>query len=86
MSLTGDFRPDGLVSSARVGAVSNKKILALREQFLAEPESTDLSMLRPVIARSWQRSRSLNVLSASTSLRRRRTRGWTSSSCSLPSR
>jgi sigma-54 dependent transcriptional regulator, acetoin dehydrogenase operon transcriptional activator AcoR len=68
MSVTGDFRPDGLAPSARVGGVSNKKILSLREQFLSDPGNTDLSMLRPVIARSWQRSQSWNVLSAPTAL------------------
>lgn len=35
----------------------NREILgSLREKFLADPRNTDLSILRPVIARSWQRS------------------------------
>ncbi|MGO1543321.1 MAG: sigma-54-dependent Fis family transcriptional regulator [Gulosibacter sp.] len=46
---------------ARIGELSNSSILALREEFLAAPEETDLSALRPVIARSWQRSLAGNV-------------------------
>ena len=45
----------------RVGALPNSEIQSLRERFLAEPELTDLSSLRPVIARSWQRSLACNV-------------------------
>lgn len=44
-----------------VGARPNTEIQSLRERFLAEPEVTDLSILRPVIARSWQRSLACNV-------------------------
>lgn len=49
---------------ARVGEVSNAEILALRDEFLAFPERTDLSALRPIIARSWQRSLACNVNSS----------------------
>jgi transcriptional regulator of acetoin/glycerol metabolism len=40
---------------------TNARIAALREAFVADPENTDLSSLRPVIARSWQRSLNCNV-------------------------
>lgn len=46
---------------SRVGGLSNTQIGDLRSQFLASPHSTDLSQLRPVIARSWQRSLACNV-------------------------
>lgn len=46
-----------------VGERPNSEIRSLRERFLAEPELTDLSSLRPVIARSWQRSLACNVTS-----------------------
>lgn len=48
-----------------VGARPNSEIQSLRERFLAEPEVTDLSILRPVIARSWQRSLACNVTAVS---------------------
>lgn len=64
MSLIGDSWPERLASAPSVGVVPNDKIMSLRERFLADPNGTDLSALRPVIARSWQRSLSLNVLSA----------------------
>ena len=51
---------DGQIPSW-VGAVSNADIHLLREQFLSDPTTTDLSSLRPVIARSWQRSLACNV-------------------------
>lgn len=51
---------DGGVTSV-VGAVPNADIHLLREQFLTDPAATDLSSLRPVIARSWQRSLACNV-------------------------
>lgn len=38
------------------GSLSKSAIISLREQFLDDPRNTDLSALRPVIARSWQRS------------------------------
>ncbi|WP_191283170.1 sigma-54-dependent Fis family transcriptional regulator [Pseudolysinimonas yzui] len=44
-----------------VGAIPNADIHQLRDQFLADPTTTDLSSLRPVIARSWQRSLACNV-------------------------
>ena len=44
-----------------VGALSNSQISRLRESFLKDPVNTDLSELRPVIARSWQRSLACNV-------------------------
>ena len=47
----------------RVGALPNAEIQSLRERFLSEPELTDLRSLRPVIARSWQRSLACNVTS-----------------------
>lgn len=50
-------------SPSRVGAVPNTEIIALREQFLSAPAETDLSALRPIIARSWQRSLACNVSS-----------------------
>lgn len=53
----------GGATPALVGAVPGRKILALQEQFLADPAGTDLSLLRPVIARSWQRSLACNVTS-----------------------
>jgi sigma-54 dependent transcriptional regulator, acetoin dehydrogenase operon transcriptional activator AcoR len=50
-SLTNDRRGDD-----RTGYSSQSTAIgALRDRFLADP-TTDLSMLRPVIARSWQRS------------------------------
>ena len=52
-------------SSLRVGGRPNGEIQSLRDRFLAEPEATDLSSLRPVIARSWQRSLACNVTAAS---------------------
>ncbi|MEQ4567274.1 helix-turn-helix domain-containing protein [Paenarthrobacter sp. CAP02] len=48
-------------SSLRVGGTPNAEIQSLRERFLTEPGATDLSSLRPVIARSWQRSLACNV-------------------------
>jgi transcriptional regulator of acetoin/glycerol metabolism len=45
----------------RVGEQTNSEIQLLRERFLADPAVTDLSSLRPVIARSWQRSLACNV-------------------------
>ncbi len=38
------------------GSLNKSAIISLREQFLSDPKNTDLSGLRPVIARSWQRS------------------------------
>ncbi|MEV7393012.1 helix-turn-helix domain-containing protein [Streptomyces sp. NPDC091215] len=45
----------------RVGTTANAEVIALRERFLADPAATDLSELRPVIARSWQRSLACRV-------------------------
>ncbi|MFV0461477.1 MAG: sigma-54-dependent Fis family transcriptional regulator [Actinomycetales bacterium] len=44
-----------------VGTLSNTEILSLRERFLADPVGTRLTSLRPVIARSWERSMSCKV-------------------------
>ncbi|WP_120519860.1 sigma-54-dependent Fis family transcriptional regulator [Arthrobacter celericrescens] len=52
----------------RVGERPNSEIQSLRERYLAEPEMTDLSSLRPVISRSWQRSLACNVTTAATFL------------------
>ncbi|MEV7607311.1 helix-turn-helix domain-containing protein [Paenarthrobacter sp. NPDC089322] len=52
-------------SSLRVGGKPNAEIQLLRERFLTEPGATDLSSLRPVIARSWQRSLACNVTASS---------------------
>ncbi|BCW52363.1 transcriptional regulator of acetoin/glycerol metabolism [Arthrobacter sp. 1088] len=52
-------------SSLRVGGTPNAEIQSLRERFLTEPGATDLSSLRPVIARSWQRSLACNVTATS---------------------
>ncbi len=52
-------------SSFSVGGTPNSTIQSLRERFLDEPEVTDLSSLRPVIARSWQRSLACNVTASS---------------------
>mgnify|MGYP006188276459 CR=1 FL=1 len=38
------------------GSLTKSAIITLREKFLCDPLHTDLSTLRPVIARSWQRS------------------------------
>lgn len=37
------------------------KLRSLREGFIADPDATDLSSLRPVIERSWRRSRMWNI-------------------------
>src|SRR5690242_5197472 len=41
--------------------LSDKAIRSLHERFMADPEGTDLSALRPVIARSWSRSMACSV-------------------------
>lgn len=51
----------GVAGSGTVGVLADREIRALQEQFLADPAGTDLSRLRPVIARSWQRSLAWNV-------------------------
>lgn len=38
------------------GSLDSSAISALRERFISDPHQTDLSILRPVIARSWHRS------------------------------
>lgn len=48
----------------RVGEVPDAQLRMLRDQFLSDPVGTDLSSLRPVIARSWQRSLACNVNAA----------------------
>ncbi|WP_432545844.1 sigma-54-dependent Fis family transcriptional regulator [Kineococcus sp. SYSU DK004] len=50
------------------GELSNRRVHALRDQFLSDPEGTDLSALRPVIARSWRRSLACNVNAAGSFL------------------
>lgn len=43
--------------SAVAGAITNNaSVRALHERFVTDPQNTDLSSLRPVIARSWRRS------------------------------
>ncbi|MBR8175789.1 sigma-54-dependent Fis family transcriptional regulator [Burkholderia ambifaria] len=44
-----------------VNRPDNASLIELREQFVTDPINTDLSTLRPVIARSWQRSMQSNV-------------------------
>lgn len=55
-------------AAASIGLLSNTKIHSLRERFLSDPQGTDLSALRPVIARSWQRSLSWKVVSRPAAL------------------
>ncbi|GAA0319573.1 sigma-54-dependent Fis family transcriptional regulator [Kineococcus aurantiacus] len=50
------------------GELSNSTVHALRERFLSDPRGTDLSGLRPVIARSWLRSLACNVNAAGSLL------------------
>lgn len=47
-----------------VGPGDRDALIALRERFINDPDNTDLSMLRPVIARSWRRSMLCNVSTA----------------------
>lgn len=47
---------------------SDNEIRALRERFMADPAGTDLSALRPVIARSWTRSMACSVSADSDGL------------------
>lgn len=56
------------VVEAMVGGSPDSQIRSLRERFISDPVSTDLSSLRPVIARSWQRSLTWNVMSQSSAL------------------
>ncbi|MEU0805941.1 helix-turn-helix domain-containing protein [Streptomyces sp. NPDC005970] len=62
--------PDGipLAQPLRVGAATTAELSSLRERFIADPAGTDLSLLRPVIARSWRRSLACQVPPGSTSL------------------
>ncbi|MGW4733919.1 sigma-54-dependent Fis family transcriptional regulator [Streptomyces shenzhenensis] len=50
------------------GATANAELLSLRERFVTDPAGTDLSRLRPVIARSWRRSLACNVQPGATVL------------------
>jgi len=50
------------------GKADRDTLLALRERFISDPAHTDLSMLRPVIARSWQRSVLCNVSTATKTM------------------
>ncbi|MFG3110286.1 sigma-54-dependent Fis family transcriptional regulator [Streptomyces tendae] len=59
--MTSMAQPFDRAPVVRVGAVPDAQIQSLRERFLADPLATDLSDLRPVIARSWQRSLACNV-------------------------
>lgn len=43
------------------GPADRDALTALRERFINDPDHTDLSLLRPVIARSWRRSMLCNV-------------------------
>lgn len=54
--------------SSNIGVLTNTEIQSLRERFMSDPQGTDLRALRPVIARSWQRSLSWNVHSQPTAL------------------
>lgn len=55
-----------LAQTVRLGAVSSAELTTLRERFVADPAGTDLSRLRPVIARSWRRSLACNIRPDST--------------------
>ncbi len=44
-----------------VGRLADGDLRALRDRFLADPRGTDISALRPVIERSWRRSRLFEV-------------------------
>jgi sigma-54 dependent transcriptional regulator, acetoin dehydrogenase operon transcriptional activator AcoR len=52
---------DAMTGEAAPRPLSNRELHALRERFVTDPVNTDLSDLRPVIARSWRRSRACNV-------------------------
>lgn len=52
---------DGRLDGTRTGILDTKHVRALHERFVADPEHTDLSSLRPIIARSWRRSLQWNV-------------------------
>ncbi|NIY63902.1 sigma-54-dependent Fis family transcriptional regulator [Streptomyces malaysiensis] len=62
--------PEGtpLVQPSRVGAATTAELASLREHFIADPMGTDLSRLRPVIARSWRRSLACRVRPGSAAL------------------
>lgn len=55
------FYGDAMTRKAVSRPLSQPDLHALRERFISDPVNTDLSMLRPVIARSWRRSRACNV-------------------------
>ncbi|MFC9424080.1 sigma-54-dependent Fis family transcriptional regulator [Streptomyces sp. NPDC056987] len=59
--MTTPFEGTPLAHPVRLGAVGNAELVSLRERFVADPTTTDLSRLRPVIARSWRRSLACNV-------------------------
>lgn len=59
--MNAEIRRSPFSAPSHVGRMSNAQIDELREEFLSSPDSTDLSGLRPVIARSWQRSLACNV-------------------------
>jgi transcriptional regulator of acetoin/glycerol metabolism len=56
------------ISTPLVGGLPDAQIRSLRERFMSDPTATDLSALRPVIARSWHRSLTWNVMSQSSAL------------------
>ena len=60
-SVNSDIRRSAPAVPSHVGQLTNAAIYDLRESFLTAPASTDPSSLRPVIARSWQRSLACNV-------------------------
>ncbi|MEU7488125.1 helix-turn-helix domain-containing protein [Streptomyces sp. NPDC042319] len=59
--MTASFDDTPLGHPVRMGTAVHAELLSLRERFLADPAGTDLSLLRPVIARSWRRSLACHV-------------------------
>ncbi|MGV0806619.1 sigma-54-dependent Fis family transcriptional regulator [Mycolicibacterium setense] len=61
-------RPEDVVSSGADNVADGSdfhidpaQLRALRESFIADPDGTDLTSVRPVIERSWRRSRMWNI-------------------------
>lgn len=64
--MTSDIHGRPFAPPLHAGMTHSKDLLTLRDRFVADPAGTDLSQLRPVIARSWQRSLACNVSPGST--------------------
>ncbi len=62
MSMNSDLTP--WQRSKPPGKSDRDMLEALRARFIADPQQTDLSAVRPVIARSWKRSAMCNVSTA----------------------